>query len=130
MSEQAAWWNPVNPPRDLSTNEERLFVLLLSQPFPGRDELRQQVQLARVSEEERGGYLSVVLTVDRSAAPPAPVQESPSVEAEGLDEGVEIEVLLHTRGGYLFMLEIIRMDGKPLTRFPDPMSLELFVHGE
>jgi hypothetical protein len=89
--------------------------------------LRQQLKSTRVSEADGPGYPTIVLSVDQAAAPAAQPQGLAPVEAEGFDEGVRFEVLLHIRDGYLAMLQIYRVDGGPLSRFPEVDSLQLIV---
>ena len=115
------------PQRQLNTWEMSVLRHLLDKAFPGREELKKQLCSTRVAEEYPNGDPSVVLSVDRHSAPPAPVRRRIPIEAEGLDDdGVEVHILLHVLDGYLCQLELYRVDRKPVSRLPDARSLRLF----
>ena len=100
-------------PRSLSPDEQHVLNVLLSRPFPGRDELRTQVAHARVVGLACDcGCPSVTLTVDRSAAP-APATGM-VVDGVGLDaDGNALGVLLFVGDdGYLAELEIYSAAGE------------------
>jgi hypothetical protein len=56
----------------------------------------------------------------------ATVNERVPVEAEGWENGVPIDILLHVVDGYLAELEVLRMDSKPLQSPLEIAALELF----
>jgi hypothetical protein len=125
--ESAALTTRVVPPRQLNSWERGVLCVLLSRPFPGSHELRLQLPAVRVSEEYVGRDPSVVLTLDRTAGPTAPVRRRIPVEAEGRDEdGRTIHVLLHVLDGYLWELELYRSDGGQIRSLPEPESLTPF----
>ena len=117
-------------PRQLSERERDLVRFLLSRPFPGRDDLVGQIPYARVSEEYVGEDPSIILEVDKSLAGPAGVRTRIPVEAWGVDtDGTRFEVLLHVVDGYLWEIEVFRIDSEPV-RLPDPADLQLIVYYE
>ena len=117
----------LHPPRHLTLWEHDVLEALLAVPFPGSEELREQLGSVAVSEEYGGGDPSVIFEVARHVAPSAPVRRRIPVEAEGPDEdGTTIHVLLHVVDGYGWELELFRPDGNDVKRAPDARSLVLF----
>jgi len=110
----------------MTADERRLIEYLLQLPFPGRDELRQQLDHVRVCEEYYPDDPSIVLCTDRPPPVRAPVKRRIPVEAEGRDrDGVSIHVLLHSVDWVMSELEIFRDDSGPLL-LPAIDDLELF----
>lgn len=117
----------IEPPRPLSSAERGILDRLLSSPFPGREQLQEQLHLALVSAICTCGCHSFILEMDRSATPKAPVRTRIPVEAEGVDQdGVRVHFLLHVVEGYARELEIYREDSAPVRRLPSPDTLEIF----
>src|SRR5687767_4288407 len=99
-------------PRDLLPDERYFLDVLLSQPFNGRDELREQAHHVSVTGLSCScGCPSVGLAVDRTA-PPAPVSgmvaEGVGVDADGNLVGV---MLLVDDGGYMYDLDVWAFGG-------------------
>jgi len=116
----------IDPPRELTVEERSFLDRLLMKPFPGRDELQEQVSSVRVSGECTCGCRSIVLTVNKSLSQKALVTRRIPIEAEGIDiDGITIHFLLHVVDGFLSELEIFREDSKSIQRLPDYNSLEL-----
>jgi hypothetical protein len=114
----------IAPPRELTENESELLEFLLSAGFAGRDELRRQAAVARVSGEDPP---SIRLVVETGVAPPAKVTRRIPIEAEGTDrDGAPLHSLLHVVDGYLGELEVFREDGQPVLDLPAPAALTLF----
>lgn len=112
------------PSRGLGTGERALVEFLLDAPFLGRDQLRQQVESARVIGTCPDGCPTVTFRVDRSLVSTPPDAVTVPVEAEGRDaDGMPILVTLHAADGYLQELEIVRFDGEAPRSFPRPDSL-------
>jgi hypothetical protein len=108
-------------------HEERLILeFLLSRPFPGRDELLQQLDYVRVTRPSCDcGCDSVGLVVDRRV-PPAPVEERVPTDAFGRDfEGNEVGVLLHVIDGYMNDLEFYATSDAARFGRPQQDSLQL-----
>lgn len=90
-----------------------MLETLLTLPFPGSPELRDQLGSVKVVEEYPGDDPSVVFCADEDAAPAARVRNRVPVEARGRDEdGTTVHVLLHVLDGYVAELELFRPDGK------------------
>ena len=114
----------LDPPRQLSPWERDVLEALLAVPFPGAEELKEQLGSVKVAEEYGGDDPSVIFSVAQHAALPAPVKRRIPVEAEGLDEdGATIQVLLHVIDGFVWELEVYRPDGEPMQCVPDARSL-------
>lgn len=105
-------------------DEVRYLARLLEQPFPGRDELRAQLENLQV--EPHSGCRSLAL---RSAGgPAAPVTTRVPVEAQASDrDGAELHMLLHVLGGYVQELEIMREGDGGVIALPPPEDWELFL---
>ena len=114
-------------PRQLSLTERAILEFLLSQPFPGRVELKTQLASVKVVGRCECGCETIDLSVEESACPRAPVKHRVAVEAATrVRPGTN--VLLHVVDGLLRELEVYCDDGKTAT-LPDPISLELFIPG-
>jgi hypothetical protein len=102
--------------RELAPRERGLLEKLLEAEFPGRDELR--VQLDSLTRKQAGEDGTLILRC--GSGPPAATQFRLAAEAMGKDEdGGEISVLLHVnKDGFMSMLEIIKYDGSPILRPP------------
>jgi hypothetical protein len=100
--------------RPLSSVEQATIAALLSQPFPGRDQLKQQLSGARAVEIESSTEHSIRLHLNL-AAPRAPVETRVPVEGSANDaDGVPVFALLHVVNGYAQELQIYRGDGEPI----------------
>ena len=105
--------------------ERRLIQTLLSESFPGRDELAIQASTASVKP---GDDESILFVVDASL-PPAPVLYRVPVDGSAEDvDGVPIHFLLHVVNGRLTEIDVHREDGKLIRRMPNPESLRLVVY--
>lgn len=114
------------PLRELTAKERAVLEFMLQPDFPGRDELRQQLDVTRVCGESGRGDPTIDLYVDRTSAPPAPVKRRIPIEARGRDpDGIGLEVLLHVLDGYMSELEVYREDSGSTT-MPNPDGLALF----
>lgn len=64
--------------------------------------------------------------LDRAVVPPADAADHAPVEAEGYEaDGMMYEVILHILEGYIDRMQIHRMDGRPLSQYPDPDKLHI-----
>ena len=115
----------IDPPRELRDDELAVLEKLLSIDFPGVDQLRQQVPLVRVREEDPHPYLTIGLVVDQAAAPKADTGGSVPVTAVAplTDSIVPIMVLLHVWDGYLDELEVVPPEDGLSFPMPDANSL-------
>lgn len=112
--------------RPLSEWERRLLVRLLEPPFPGRDQLREQLDqvLARAIDENGSLELQCEETTE------APVEKRIPTEGEGMDrDGITIHYLLHVVAGRMSELEIYKDDSSRVLQHPDPGEVEVIVLG-
>lgn len=107
--------------RSLRAEEKALLDFLLSAEFPGRDELKEQVEDVRVVGECECGCGTIELAVQPGTVP-ARTEKSIPIEAyaEALD------VLLFARDGVLGMLEIVFYADPPQRPYPRPDQLKLW----
>lgn len=111
--------------RPLTQNEKAIIEKLLSKPFPGRDELREQLEgcLAQLTGDQ-DNYGSIYLfPVNKVRA-----NVKTRVPVDGLiddsDEG-GIDILLHVIDGYLNELEVVKFDGTSLKEKIDPKKIKV-----
>src|SRR6266700_2531642 len=90
--------------RSLTVPERAILDFLLTSEFQGRGALRAQADHARVTGRCPCGCATVVLTVNRTAAPPAQVSERMVADAMSTDD--EYGLLLFVDAGYLSSVEI------------------------
>jgi len=110
--------------RPLKTHERELLEKLLEPEFPGREELRQQLNSVTGKQIFEDGALA--LQCDSSH--PAPVKCRVPVEAQGQDaDGVLISVSLHVVDGFMNELEIVKGDDSKILRTPSPRDFVLIV---
>jgi hypothetical protein len=120
-------------PRELLPDERHMLEVLLSRPFAGRDELREQLTAISVTGLScECGCPSLALSVER-VAPPAPakglVADGVGVDADGNLVGVH---LLLDDEGYMADLDVYAFGGMVDGRVtkgawgkPTPESFEL-----
>lgn len=115
-----------DPPRELTQREREVLEFLLSEPFPGRDELRQQVKHVLVREQFSPSDPTIILCFPTRPRP-APVQSPIPVEAETIGDppGDRTQVLLHVHDGYVHELEFYEEGGKD-AYLPEPRQLKLY----
>lgn len=102
--------------RQVGSEERVLIERLLRNPFPGRDELRVQLNTLTVIEIDERGSLALFSAGD---GPSAPVARRIATEAFYEDkDGVRVNILLHVVDGRLNELEIFRDDSQPLQSSP------------
>lgn len=114
--------NTFPQPRKLKPNEKELLEFLLTADFPGRDDLKEQLQYVEVVGDCECGCGTIDLKVNEYPKR-AFVEEPIPVEAHG--EG--IEVLLFVRGGLLCSLEIVDYEDRRPLPYPSIRGLELWV---
>jgi hypothetical protein len=115
--------------RPLKTHERELMEKLLEPHFPGRDELRRQLDFVTAEQIFEDGTLALQC----GPCLPAPVKCRVPTEGECADGGV-IQVLLHVVDGVMNELEILKVgptkDSKIINP-PAPSDLVLFTpYGE
>ena len=115
-------------PRGLTEWERAILNALLSREFPGAEVLRQQAMSAAVSGiYDESGDPSVGLVVLNDTVPQFPRSYRVPVESLAEDRsGEPISFLVHVQDGYLFELEVFRLDGEPIERLPTAKELLWF----
>ncbi len=111
-------------PRPLNSRERALIDFLLSVNFPGRDELRSQVDNVEVVGIRACGCGTVDLRVIE------PGVRSPSelrVPIEAHSDAPPVDVLLFVDHGLLSMLELVFYDDQKSRSFPTPNELKLWA---
>jgi hypothetical protein len=107
--------------------ETNLFDRLLEGDFPGRNELRHQVDRVLVREIDENGSLELKTSSDLLA----PTAFRIPTEGEAKDsDGISVHVLLHVVDGKINELEIYKDDSSPLIKLPDPAEFTLFRPAE
>ena len=110
--------------RSLTDCERRLLDRLLHLDFPGRDEIRQQIEECEVEPLDSDGSLNFHLKRRTSAVT---TKFRVPIEAEAMDsDGIKIHVLLHVVMGKIAELEVFKDDGSPVAKMPKPEAFELF----
>jgi len=110
----------------LSKNERAILERLLEADFPGREQIRQQINNSLVTIIDECGSLRFDVTSDIKA----PVIKRIPIEAETNDsDGVLIHLLLHVVDGKVAELEIYKDDSSPITQMPNASALRLIQLG-
>jgi hypothetical protein len=98
---------------------------LLQTDFPGRDQLLEQLRLARVRRLDENGSLEFEVRDDQ---PLAQVLRRIPIEAETVDsDGITMHLLLHVVDGRLKELEVYKEDSSAVVQLPDPSDLEMIL---
>ena len=108
--------------RPLSQTERDILGRLLERDFPGREEIRRQLEqcLVRIIDEEGSLEFKVESKVS------APVARRVPVEAEMRDEdGIPVRLLLHVVDNVVAELDVYKADGSPLIKELTPSALRL-----
>jgi hypothetical protein len=114
-------------PRDLTPAERQILERLLSFPFPGRDELRDQLRETKVGGLCTCGCPTLDLLTEQLDHLRAPVRRRVPIEASYDDaDGDQVSILLHVVNGYLNELEFYRPDGQDIRAYPTPERLRIF----
>jgi hypothetical protein len=109
--------------RALAPTEREVISVLLSEDFPGRDELVGQLDHVSGRIIDDDGSLELRVTAD---APRAPVTARVATEGHMADsDGMMVHVLLHVVDGFMSELEIYRDDSTPPRRRLDPNAIHL-----
>lgn len=114
--------------RKLNEFEVQVLQKLLECPFPGRDELRQQIKNCKVRTltEYKDNYGSIEFK--DVLGEEAIVKERVPVEGRTKDGGGgPILILLHIIKGKIDELEFVRMDGAPMQGSPNIDTMEVII---
>ena len=113
--------------------ESSVINRLLTEDFPGRDELLQQFRASTVSAVTDYGPKTHVTQIhfDVATSTKAPVcRWVPVIGVAPDEDGVPIDYVLHvTPDGILDGLEIVKADGSPIQKLADAESIEVFIQG-
>lgn len=116
--------------RRLNDREVGLLEKLLEREFPGRDELRTQLQSVVAKQTQEDGTLSLRC----ASGSPSPTRHTLAVEGECRDaDGMVISVMLHVdKDGFMNMLEIYKYDMSPIIKPPSADNLVILpkVNGQ
>jgi len=108
--------------RPQTARERELFGRLLGRTFPGRDELKVQLDDAVVRSIDKNGGLEIRVL----HGPNAGVSRRVAVEAECADgDGIKIHYLLHVVDGIAQELEVYKEDGSQVISTPPISTLEV-----
>jgi hypothetical protein len=107
--------------RPLNDREMGLLEKLLEADFPGRDELRAQMNSVTGKQIESDGTLDLRC----ASGPPAPTKYAVAMEGVCTDaDGGMMAIMLHVdKDGFMHMLEIIKYDGSPIINPPSASDL-------
>ncbi len=112
--------------RRVADFERKIIDVLLEAEFPGRSEIRQQLNDCRVKTIDENGSLEFELNTHIKAD----VRRRIPIEGEIEDaDGVLIHVLLHVVNGEVKELEIYKDDSSHIIRMPDASTLRLIQVG-
>lgn len=111
------------PFREMNAQERELVSRLLEVNFPGRDEIAQQLKVAKVRAADADGCIQFYVEGDMKA----PVVQTVPVEAEAEDEdGMDIHALLHVNEGKIKELEFFKGDSSPIKRMPPASAWRVY----
>lgn len=121
---------PLVKPRPLSDAERKIVILLLSTEFPGVEEMRAQVDHARVVGVCDCGCPTIDIEVSEGAAPRSlrlsGVGPLPYEGYVGSDGGDPVGgIILFCSDGFLSGLEYYPMREPSPTEWPDPGRIEV-----
>ncbi|MFF3252559.1 hypothetical protein ACFYWP_16465 [Actinacidiphila glaucinigra] len=107
----------------LSPDATATLNALLAGPDPVSSTLRAQIPHTRVTGRCGCGCVTVDLTVDRAAVPPARAHGNPAADARYAAPD-DAGVMVFTKNGYLSLLEIYSASSEPITTWPEPRFLK------
>jgi hypothetical protein len=114
--------------RPITDSERSIFLKLLELDFPGRDELKAQLEglLAKTIDED--GSLMLKVQSDSRAPQKCRVPvEARCPDSDTRSEGdPHVQLLLHVVEGKLFELEIYKEDSSPILELLNPDKFWLF----
>lgn len=109
--------------REMNSSERALMSRLFEEPFPGAEQLVDQIENCLVRSIDENGSLDFIVPLNQKAT----VRNSVPVEAEAEDvDGVTIHILLHVIGGIARGIEVYKEDLSRVIQFPAPAELRLF----
>jgi len=114
--------------RDLTSIEQNILERLLSKDFPGKDQLKNQINGCLASDTgDDDNYGSIYLFPDRKSV--AHVERRVPVDGLVKDsDGIPINILLHVEDGFLHELEITKLNGAPLKASINIPEIEVILN--
>lgn len=114
--------------RDLSNYEIKILAMLLEEPFLGRDEIRKQLDKAKVREiaEYNDNYGSIEFLIDTNLKALVPQRVPVEGKASDVDK-VPIDILLHIIDGKVSELEFVKADGTAIKTLPSPEEIKIEI---
>lgn len=111
--------------RDLTTFENELISHLLSQGFPGRDDLADQLAHSRVRRIDENDSLEIQTDPQVKASA---VKSRVPTEGEAEDsDGITIHFLLHVVNGTVAELEVYKEDNSRVVTWPSVDTIRVFA---
>ena len=115
----------IEPFREMQPREWELIRRLLSPAFPGRDELSQQLETAKVRVIDEEGSLEFLICSDVKADHAKYVVPTEG-EYEDCD-AITVHVLLHLAGDKAKELEFFKENGSCVQSWPEAESVRVFA---
>lgn len=115
--------------RQPTQRERRLIEKLLSVDFPGRDDLRRQMDTAEVSDIDEVGSLHFLVSGPSATVARRVVAEAYYYDKQAVDFDPAVHIILHVVDGKLHELEFYKDDGSSIERLPrdiDPAELRFY----
>jgi len=114
--------------RPLTHFEKTIIEQLLTESFPGRNEIKNQIEGCLTQKtDDNDNYGSIYLfPVNKTA-----IDIRTRVPVEGLindTDGTPINVLLHVDKGLISELEIVKLDGTPIKKRFNPEKIRVVVN--
>lgn len=110
--------------KNLSQWHQDMLYLLLNADFPGKNEVRAQLLSSKFDIIDKNGSLGIYPQTEIQA----PVVKTAPVEAYARDrDGIVIQVILFTRNGFVYMLEVLRESNDNVTEIPPVDRFEVMV---
>ena len=111
--------------REMQPRERELIAKLLEPEFPGRNELSQQLESAKVRIIDNDQCLEFLITCTVTHSH---VKYAVPTEGEYEDpDGITVHLLLHMLGDKVKELEFYREDNAQVQTWPDPASVRVFA---
>lgn len=112
---------PLPESRELTDRERQLLAFLLSRPFPGREELKVQLEQAKAVPDCTCGCPTFKFEL-AAESPRAPIDgHLPLVEAWRYEPPeLGCDVMLWVKEGFLEELELVSHAPDAVTEWPDP----------
>ncbi len=115
--------------RELNGLEKKILDKLLERDFPGREEIKDQINNSKVRVIDEYGDDWGSIEFKTNSHKSAKVESRVPVQALVNDtDGILVEIFLHVVKGFIDELEIVKADNSPLKAkiSPEKMKVELY----